>query len=82
MITYRKICQAFNAINGSELAGAKQSGLTYYQVELMKQLPKYYLIAICRFGIQATGSSMTALKDWNVSITSSIRLGNTGSNSY
>lgn len=24
--------QGFNAINGSELAGAKQSGLTYYQV--------------------------------------------------
>ena len=24
--------QGFNAINGSELAGALQSGLTYYQV--------------------------------------------------
>lgn len=24
--------QGFNAINGSELAGAKESGLTYYQV--------------------------------------------------
>lgn len=24
--------QGFNAINGSELAGAEQSGLTYYQV--------------------------------------------------
>jgi mannan endo-1,4-beta-mannosidase len=27
-----KCIQGFNAINGSELAGAEQSGLTYYQV--------------------------------------------------
>ena len=27
--------QGFNAINESELAGAKESGLTYYQVRLV-----------------------------------------------
>lgn len=32
--------QGFNAINGSELAGARNSGLTYYQVN--SRSPSYY----------------------------------------
>lgn len=30
--TYISLYEGFNAINGTELSGAEQSGLTYYQV--------------------------------------------------
>lgn len=51
--------QGFNAINGSELAGALQSGLTYYQVRILR----YSKIQGLNFCFQLWNSSQWILND-------------------